>query len=111
MALKPATNAGFTTGVRFWIFFLICFALLGYSPFLSICLGAVGGIAAGVLDAWVKAKDDGTEKEPEKQPEDPAIVTEPQGKTRPRRPAGFLSQRRRHKSQGQRRFGSLFRRN
>ncbi len=58
MALKPNTAAGVTTGSRLLILFMVGFLLLGYQPFLSICLGAIAGLAGGFLAAWWNASED-----------------------------------------------------
>lgn len=54
MALRPSTGVGFSAGVKYWIFFLLALTIAGYQPFLSITLGAIGGLAAGVIAAWSK---------------------------------------------------------
>ncbi|MBA3922644.1 MAG: hypothetical protein H0X31_13480 [Nostocaceae cyanobacterium] len=49
---------GFSTGLRFWLFFMLGFALLGYSSPVSILLGAAGGFSGKILMDWWEAKDD-----------------------------------------------------
>jgi hypothetical protein len=51
-------------GLRAWLFFLFCFFFLGYSPPLSILLGAVGGLATALVVGWWKTKDDPSEAPP-----------------------------------------------
>lgn len=58
MALKPNTAAGVNTGSRLLILFMIGFLLLGYQPFLSICLGMLAGLAGGFLASWWNASED-----------------------------------------------------
>lgn len=58
MALKPNSSAGVNTGAKLLIFFMIGFLLLGYQPFLSICLGAIAGLAGGFTAAWWNASED-----------------------------------------------------
>jgi hypothetical protein len=58
MPLKPNSSAGVNTGSRLLIFFMISFKLLGYSTFLSICLGAIAGLAGGFTAAWWNASED-----------------------------------------------------
>jgi hypothetical protein len=48
-------------GLRAWLFFLFCFFLLGYSPPMSILLGAVAGLATSLVAGWWKTKDDPSE--------------------------------------------------
>lgn len=54
-------NDGFSAGLRIWLFFLCCFFALGYSVSLSICLGALGGLAGGFMVAWWKSRGDVSE--------------------------------------------------
>jgi hypothetical protein len=60
MAKVPDIAVGFSGGIRYWLFFMIGFALLGYDGGLSIGLGAIGGLAGGAISAWLnqKEKDD-----------------------------------------------------
>jgi hypothetical protein len=53
---KPGVSEGFSVGLRFWLFFLVVFAFIGYSAFMSIILGAIGGLAAGFIQAWNTSK-------------------------------------------------------
>lgn len=47
------------------MFFLLSFFFLGYSVYLSIFLGAVGGLAGGWVIGWWKSKDDPSDLQPE----------------------------------------------
>lgn len=58
MALKPNSSAGVNVGSRLLILFMIGFLLLGYSVFLSICLGAIAGLTGGFTAAWWNATED-----------------------------------------------------
>lgn len=58
MALKPDSAAGVNTGSKLLILFMIGFLLLGYQPFLSICLGAIAGLAGGFTASWWNASED-----------------------------------------------------
>lgn len=58
MALKPNTNLGFSAGVKYWIFFMLALTIVGYKPELTIPLGGLGGIAAGIIAAWSNPKED-----------------------------------------------------
>lgn len=73
MAKKPGTTAGISAGVKYWLFFMITLSVIGYSPFLSICMGAIGGIAAGLIAAFSNPKD---YDKPEPQTQT-SITTEP----------------------------------
>lgn len=46
---SPLGNADFWAGVKIGLFFLVCFFLLGYTPFVSVGLGIIGGLAG----SWV----------------------------------------------------------
>lgn len=39
-----------------WLFFLIVFYALGYSPSFSILFGAIGGLSGGLVTAWWQVK-------------------------------------------------------
>jgi len=54
---KMTTNDGFSTGLKVWMLFLLTFALLGYSVLLSIFLGALAGLAAGIIAAGLQSKE------------------------------------------------------
>jgi len=56
MAEKPDTKEGIAAGAVYWIFFMLVFRLLGYTNFLSILLGAIAGLATGVMAAWWSPK-------------------------------------------------------
>jgi hypothetical protein len=56
MAQQPDFNSGFSTGVKYWLLFLIGLTILGYSPLLSIGLGLIGGLAGGTIAAFLDAK-------------------------------------------------------
>jgi len=58
MAEKPDTKEGVAAGVVYWIFFMLVFRLLGYTNFLSILLGAIAGLATGVMAAWWNPKEE-----------------------------------------------------
>jgi hypothetical protein len=49
---------GVSAGLKFWLFFILAFYFLGYSPQMSILLGGIGGLAAGWIYAWWNAKDE-----------------------------------------------------
>jgi hypothetical protein len=55
---KSAVESGVRIGLRLWLFFLIFFALIGYSTVLSIFFGAIGGLAGGMLTTWKATKSD-----------------------------------------------------
>lgn len=67
------------TALRLWLFFLFSFYFLGYPIFLSIFLGAVGGLAGGVVFGWWKSTDGPLEAPPVKERE-PEELEEPRPK-------------------------------
>lgn len=55
---KPAgLSKGFYIGLQTWLLFLVAFLSLGYRISLSIFLGAIGGFAAGFINAWWRTDD------------------------------------------------------
>lgn len=114
MSKQPDANLGLSTGVKYWIVFMLGLAVLGYSPFLSISFGAIGGIASGMIAAWLKPKDAYVPSKAEQQVKEETAekaenpIVEPVHRVRFRK-HGTPAVRRRHQSRGQRRFGWLFR--
>ncbi|ARV58611.1 hypothetical protein BZZ01_08145 [Nostocales cyanobacterium HT-58-2] len=53
-----ATSEGVDAGLKYWLFFLLAFAFVGYQPPMSIFLGAIGGIGGGWIIAWWQAKEE-----------------------------------------------------
>lgn len=104
---KPDGWEGFTTGLTYWLLFMLAFTALNYPPFLSITFGAIGGIAAAVIqDLLVEGaiKINALPARPKSE------ETEPTHRKMPFRQR-LVGRRRRHKTQAQRRFGWLFRKN
>lgn len=67
-----AISSGISIGLQLWLFFLLSFVLLQYPVPLSILLGAIGGLAGGLVVAWWYSKDvppppspQGTDEKPE----------------------------------------------
>ncbi|MEB3292518.1 MAG: hypothetical protein VKJ24_05110 [Synechococcales bacterium] len=67
MTLPPndVLSKGFSAGIQVWLTFLLAFYLLGYPAPLSIVLGAIGGIAGGIIIAWWEGG--GSKKEEKKE--------------------------------------------
>ena len=55
---------GLSAGLKFWLFFMLSFALAGYPITLSIFYGALGGLAGGWIFAWWKSKEGPTQPQP-----------------------------------------------
>ncbi len=45
-------NDGFTSGLQFWVIFLVAFVLLRFPLALSIVFGAIAGLAGGFCVGW-----------------------------------------------------------
>ena len=113
---KPDFDLGLRTGVCYWLVFMLGLAVLGYRPFLSITFGALGGIASGMIAAWLKPKDayvptkaEKQAKEDEEEGKEEIAIVEPARRVRFRK-YGTPVTHRQHQSRGRRYFGWLFRR-
>jgi len=114
MSKKPDVTLGLATGIKYWLVFMLGFALLRYSPLLSITFGAIGGIASGMIAAWLKPKDSYEPTKAEQQVKaekegQEETVAEPPRRARFRK-YGTPTARHQQQSRGRRRFGWLFRR-
>ncbi|MBM0742852.1 hypothetical protein JOY44_14760 [Phormidium sp. CLA17] len=112
MASQPDASARTTTGARLFIFALLSFYFLGYTPFLSISLGAIAGVCGGFIASWWNAKEDYITDE-SAQPltaEESAAITVAQPRSR-RYGMGVKLARQSQAARAKRRFGWLFRRN
>jgi hypothetical protein len=114
MSKKPDNNLGLATGLKYWLFFMVGLAVLGYTPFLSITFGALGGIASGVIAAWLKPKETYIPTPAERQAKEEEEATEETSAIAPTRRArfrkyGMPAARRQHQTRGSRNFGWLFR--
>jgi len=81
-----ASAEGVDAGLKYWLFFLLGFVLLGYQPPMSIFLGAVAGVGAGWTVAWWKTKEQSRTQLPDQVSEDiEAELANEMGTTRRRR--------------------------
>lgn len=110
MSKKPDINVGITAGVKYWLFFMLAFALLSYGPFLSITFGAIGGIACGTIAAWLKPKDEyaPTPAEQKAKHDEETKAPEPPRRVRFRK-YGTAPVQRQHQKRGIRPIGWFFR--
>ncbi|XHX78214.1 MAG: hypothetical protein RBJ76_27925 [Stenomitos frigidus ULC029] len=114
MSNKPDNNLGLATGLKYWLVFMVGLAVLGYTPFLSITFGALGGIASGVIAAWLKPKETYVPTPVERQAKEDeeakegttAIAPAPRARFRK---YGTPGARRQQQARGSRNFGWLFR--
>lgn len=91
---QQPVSKGFAVGLQIWLLFLLGLYGLGYPALFSIALGAIGGVASGVIVDWWLSKDERTE--PEKKPQEEG-VEEIAKDRRLRRPNSALQQRRRRR--------------
>ncbi len=52
-----ASSDGIDAGLKYWLFFLLGFVFLGYSPPVSILLGGIAAIGGGWITAWWGSKE------------------------------------------------------
>lgn len=52
-----ASSDGVDAGLKYWLFFLLSFLLLGYEPPMSILLGGIAGLGGGFIFAWWGSKE------------------------------------------------------
>ncbi|HYW20598.1 MAG TPA: hypothetical protein VE956_15060 [Nodularia sp. (in: cyanobacteria)] len=53
-----ASSDGIDAGLKYWLFFLLGFSFLGYSPPVSILLGGIAAIGGGWIRAWWGSKEE-----------------------------------------------------
>jgi hypothetical protein len=109
MALKPDWRVGFSTGLKYWLFFMISLFLLRYDWLFCILIGLVAAVTTSVISAWWNAKED--EDAPAKSPEQVKMeetASAPPPKKVHFQRYGFLGKKR--PTRGFQKFGWLFRR-
>jgi len=52
-----ASSDGIDAGLKYWLFLLLGFSLMGYSAPMSILLGGIGAIGGGWIIAWWRSKE------------------------------------------------------
>ncbi|MBF2003896.1 hypothetical protein ACF3DV_22285 [Chlorogloeopsis fritschii PCC 9212] len=82
-----ASTEGIDAGLKYWLFFLLGFVLLGYQAPVSILLGSLAGIGGGWTIAWWKSKEEYRTQLPEEftenaEAEQPALTTNTRRRTR-----------------------------
>ncbi|BAB76487.1 hypothetical protein ACN23B_24025 [Anabaena sp. FACHB-709] len=53
-----ASSDGIDAGLKYWLFFLLGFGLLGYPAPMSILLGGIGAVGGGWIIAWWRSKEE-----------------------------------------------------
>lgn len=74
-----ASSEGIDAGLKYWLFFLLGFVVLGYQAPVSILLGSLAGISGGWIIAWWQSKEESrtqiTQEIPEKPEEEQSTIT------------------------------------
>ncbi|NJR51525.1 MAG: hypothetical protein HC780_20020 [Leptolyngbyaceae cyanobacterium CSU_1_3] len=70
MRRRQPISKGFSVGLQIWLLFLISLYWLGYPAEMSIVLGAIGGLASGLIVDWWLSKDEKTEPDKQKIPDE-----------------------------------------
>ncbi len=52
-----ASSDGVDAGLKYWLFFLLSFLILGYKPLPSIVMGGLAGLGGGFIFAWWGSKE------------------------------------------------------
>ncbi|HIK05519.1 MAG TPA: hypothetical protein IGS40_12540 [Trichormus sp. M33_DOE_039] len=52
------SSDGIDAGLKYWLFFLLGFGLLGYPALMSIVLGGIGALGGGWIIAWWRSKEE-----------------------------------------------------
>ncbi|BCL34194.1 hypothetical protein [Nostoc sp. MS1] len=53
-----ASSDGIDAGLKYWLFLLLGFSMMGYSAPMSILLGGIGAIGGGWIIAWWRSKEE-----------------------------------------------------
>ncbi len=80
-----ASTEGIDAGLKYWLFFLLCFSVLGYQPSMSIFLGAIAGGGAGWTIAWWKSNEESRTQLPDESEDTEADLSTDAGTTRRRK--------------------------
>ncbi|MDJ0736822.1 MAG: hypothetical protein QNJ47_22605 [Nostocaceae cyanobacterium] len=67
------SSKGIDAGVKYWLFFLLGFILIGHTTSTSILLSGIAGIAAGWIIAWWNSKEETKTQLPEATGEQPEV--------------------------------------
>ncbi|MBW4421040.1 MAG: hypothetical protein KME13_17685 [Myxacorys californica WJT36-NPBG1] len=88
---RQPISKGFSAGLQIWLLFLLSLYWSGYSALLSIALGALGGLASGLIVDWWLSKDERTEP-------DPKLIDEEGTEAMTRDPSDRANRRRRREA-------------
>ncbi|KAM3099497.1 hypothetical protein ACKFKF_14495 [Phormidesmis sp. 146-12] len=106
MRRRQPISKGFSVGLQIWLLFLISLFWLGYSAEMSIVLGAIGGMASGLIVDWWLSKEENTETARKPEVDDDGLSDQTKARQKRSRYMG-LKQRsqKRKQSPGWRVFG------
>ncbi len=60
---RQPISKGFAAGLQIWLLFLLSLFWIGYPALMSIALGAIGGLASGLIVDWWLSKEEKTDPE------------------------------------------------
>jgi hypothetical protein len=103
---RQPISKGFSVGLQIWLLFLISFYWLGYSAEMSIVLGAIGGLASGLIVDWWVSKEENTETAKKLEVEDDGLADQTKAREKRSRYMGLKQRSRKRKnSPGWKLFG------
>jgi hypothetical protein len=95
---RQTISKGFSIGLQIWLLFLISLFWLGYSAEMSILLGAIGGLASGLIVDWWVSKEENTETAKKLEVEDDGLADQTRARQKRSRYSG-LKQRTKKRNQ------------
>lgn len=104
---RQPISKGFAAGLQVWLLFLLSLYWIGYPALFSIALGAIGGLASGLIVDWWSSKDEKTEPDPRPVEEE---GTEEMARVRRKRRATSALRHRQQQKQGRSFNWKFFRR-
>ncbi len=103
---RQPISKGFSIGLQIWLLFLISLFWMGYSAEMSIVLGAIGGLASGlIVNWWLEEENTETARKPEV--DDDGLADQTKARVKRSRYVGLKqrSQKRKQHSPGWKFFG------
>lgn len=98
---RQTISKGFSVGLQIWLLFLISLYWLGYSAEMSIALGAIGGLASGLIVDWW-GKEEKTEPDTQPAADEDSLADQTKARKKRRQSSGLKqrSQKRKQQQQG-----------
>jgi predicted exporter len=108
---RQPISKGFSAGLQIWLLFLLSLFWIGYPALMSIALGAIGGLASGLVVDWWQSKEENTE--PERRVSTSADGTEEiaQSRRRQRQNSALRYRQRRRETKEAFNWRTMFKRN